>query len=132
MRIERIVLEHHGDVALDGREIINALAVHQDVARGRVLESGDHIERRRLAAARGAEKGHELALGNGEIDILAGRIKAEHLRDIPEFDGRHGRSQPFIMPSAKPRMIWLRNRTASRMTGATLMTAAAIICPNTV
>src|SRR5262249_20013378 len=95
----------------------------------------------RLAAARGAEQGHELAGTYREVDVVADGEMAKGLAHAAQFDisGLNGgslrgqaRAHPFIMPSAKPRTIWSRKAIASRITGATLITAAAIISPNTV
>ena len=70
-RVERVELEHHGDVALRGRQVVHALAGDDDVARGGALEPGDHAQRRRLAAARGAEQADDLAGRDREVDVVA-------------------------------------------------------------
>ena len=41
-----------------------------DLAVGDVLEAGDHPQRRRLAAAGGADQDHELAVGDLEVELL--------------------------------------------------------------
>ena len=51
VRIERIVLEHHGDVAVTRRHIVHDVAADPDFAIGDLLEAGDHAQRRGLAAA---------------------------------------------------------------------------------
>ena len=55
-------LEHHAEPAVARLEIVDHAAVDADLARGRVLEAGDHAQRRGLAAARGADEHHELAV----------------------------------------------------------------------
>ena len=62
VRIERVVLEHHRDVALAWGDVVHAPAVHQQVARGDRLEPGHHPHRRGLAAAGRAEQAEELAV----------------------------------------------------------------------
>ena len=52
VREQRVALEHRVDVALVRRRERHVLAVQQDLAAGRLLEAGDHPQRRRLAAAR--------------------------------------------------------------------------------
>ena len=47
----------------------DVVAVDQDLARGRLLEAGDHPQRRRLAAAGRAEQGEELALRDLEVEL---------------------------------------------------------------
>jgi hypothetical protein len=40
-----------------------------------VLKARDHAQRSRLAAARGADKGDELLVGDLEIDVLHGMVQ---------------------------------------------------------
>ena len=68
VRIERVVLEHHGDVAVLRRHVVDDVAADQDLAAGDVLEAGDHAQRRRLAAARRADQDDELVVGDVEVD----------------------------------------------------------------
>src|SRR4030088_125409 len=68
--VERIVLEHHGDVAVARRQVVDDAVADPDVAARDVLEARNHAQRRRLAAARRADQGHELLVGNLEIDVL--------------------------------------------------------------
>ena len=72
-RIERVELEHHGDVALRGRQLVHALAGDDESPRGRALQPGDHAQGRRLAAARGAEQADDLAGGDRQVDVVDGR-----------------------------------------------------------
>ena len=69
VRVERVGLEDHGHVAVARREVVHDLAADPDLARGDLLEPGDHPERRRLAAARRADEHHELALGDVEVEV---------------------------------------------------------------
>ena len=62
MRIERVGLEHHGDAALDRRQVVDARAVDDDVAAGDVVEAGDHPQQGRLAATGRADEDDELAV----------------------------------------------------------------------
>ena len=59
MRIEREQLEDEGDVARRRAAEGDVLPVEQDAAAGGKLETGDHAQRRRLAAAGRAEQGKE-------------------------------------------------------------------------
>ena len=70
VRIERVALEHHRDVAVSGIDLVDDLAVDADLARGRLLEAGDHAHGRRLAAARRAEEHHELLVADIEVDVV--------------------------------------------------------------
>ena len=68
--VQSIALEHHGDVAVLGRHVVDALAVDEHIARGNVLQAGDHAHRRGLTAARGANEDDELLIVNGEVEVL--------------------------------------------------------------
>ena len=47
----------------------HVLPVDQDLAGGQVLQPGDEAQQRGLAAARGADEDHELAVADVEIGI---------------------------------------------------------------
>ena len=68
VRVERVVLEHHGDVALARRGEGHVDAVDEHPAVVGDLEAGDDAQRRRLAGARGAEQREELARRDAEVD----------------------------------------------------------------
>ena len=51
VRIKRVVLEHHGDVALFRRHVVDHAIADADLAAGDVLEPGNHAQQGRLAAA---------------------------------------------------------------------------------
>jgi hypothetical protein len=61
MRIERVTLEYHGDVARPRRQIGDDLAVDHDVAGGRLLQSSDQAHQGGLATARRTEQNQKLA-----------------------------------------------------------------------
>ena len=51
MRIERIVLEHHGDVAVFGLHVVDDAVADRNRPGGDVFEPRDHAQQGRLAAA---------------------------------------------------------------------------------
>jgi hypothetical protein len=53
VRIERIVLEHHGDVALLGFQVIDHAIADDDLSAADLLQPCDHAQQRGLAAAEG-------------------------------------------------------------------------------
>ena len=61
MRVERVVLEDHGDVTILRRQVVGAGAADMDVAAIRMFEPGDQAQQRGLAAARRADDDDELA-----------------------------------------------------------------------
>ena len=70
MRIERVVLEHHRDVAILGLELVDDAVADGDLAAGDRLEPGDHAQQGRLAAARRADDDDELAVGDLAVDAV--------------------------------------------------------------
>ena len=72
VRIERVVLEDHRDVALLRRHVVDDPAADRDRAAGDVLEPGDHAQRRRLAAAGRADEHEELAVVGFERQLEDG------------------------------------------------------------
>ena len=62
VRIERVGLEDHGDVAVLRQHIVDPVVADEDVAFGHLLQTGDHAHRRRLAAARRPEQDEKLLI----------------------------------------------------------------------
>src|SRR5439155_1092228 len=69
VRIQRVVLEHHGDVAGGGGVVSDHAIADEDLPGRRLLESGDAPQCRRLAASRRAEHHQELPIGDRERDV---------------------------------------------------------------
>ena len=68
VRVERIVLEHHGDVAIAGPHSVDDLAADRDVAGVGVLQSRNGTQQRALAASGRTNQHRELAVQDVEID----------------------------------------------------------------
>ena len=90
--IEGVELEHHGDVAIARREVVDPRAGDEDVARRHVLEPCDHAERRGLAAAGRPEQAHHLAGFHVEVDVVDRGERAEVLGEVAQLDVGHGRA----------------------------------------
>ncbi|MCY1307851.1 hypothetical protein D9M70_578160 [compost metagenome] len=106
MRIERIGLEHHGDVAVLRRQLVDAFSGDADLARGDAFKPGDHAQKRRLAAAGWADEHHEFAVADLEIDIVQDRVDAVGFLDVGDIDGSHeSNPQPLTAPAVRP---WTR------------------------
>ena len=82
VRKERVALEHHVHRPLVRRQRRQVAAGELDGSRSRLLEAGEHAQQRRLAAARGAEKGEHLALGDVDRDVVDGALAVEVLDDV--------------------------------------------------
>src|SRR5262245_16544966 len=89
VRIERVILEYHGDVAIFRRQIVDHLTADADVAGGDFLQPRDHPQRRRLAAARRPDQYDELVVGDVEIDRADGFDVAVFLHDLTQRDFSH-------------------------------------------
>ena len=88
VRVERVGLEDHGDIAVAGIDMGHVAPADEDGALARFLEPGDQAQRRRLAAARGTEQREELARRDVEVDAFHGDDAArETLDEAPEGDG---------------------------------------------
>ncbi len=90
VRIERVVLEDHRDVAPPRVELVDRLVADRDLAGGDLLEAGDHPQGGRLAAAGGADEDHELAGFDLEREVVERRDAVVDLRHAVERDGRGG------------------------------------------
>ena len=66
----------------------NPLAVHVDPSAVRIVNSGDHVHERRLAAAVLTENGEDLASLHAEAHVVVGDHLAERLGDADELDRR--------------------------------------------
>src|SRR5262249_19142243 len=77
VREQRAALDDVTDLAaqVDGvPNIRDVLAVHPDLAPGRLAEPVDHFQRRRFAAAGAAQQHEHLAGGNLQAYVLNGRL----------------------------------------------------------
>ncbi len=90
VRVQRVVLEHHRDVAVARREVRDVTVADEHGALGDVLEAGDHPEERRLAASRRADEHHELARLDRQRDVVHGtNIAGVDLADVLQDDLAH-------------------------------------------
>ncbi len=72
VRVERVVLEHHRDVAVLGGQVRDVALADADRAAVDVLEPGEHPQRGRLAAAGGADEDEELAVADLDVELVDG------------------------------------------------------------
>ncbi|MNQ09483.1 hypothetical protein D3C85_223000 [compost metagenome] len=90
VRVERIALEHHRDVALLRRQVVGPCAADAQLAAADGLQPRDHAQQRRLAAARGADEHDELAVGNVQVDAVHDGHAGEILAQLLELNLSHG------------------------------------------
>jgi hypothetical protein len=91
MREEGIALEHDAETALCRLGSQKVRAVERDGTAARLHEAGDHLQRCRFAAARGAEQRDELALFDAQRELIDGRDPAVMLRQAVENQEAHDR-----------------------------------------
>jgi hypothetical protein len=91
VRVERVGLEDHGDVAVLGRHVIDHSIADPQLAVGDLLQPGHTAQSGRLATAGRADQDEELAVLDLEVEIVHGDdLGAVPLRHVVERDGRHG------------------------------------------
>ena len=74
VRVERVGLEHHGDVAVLRRHVGDVTVADADRAVVDRFEPGEHPQRRRLAAARRSDEDEELAVVDVQIEVVDSRV----------------------------------------------------------
>jgi hypothetical protein len=90
VRVQRVVLEDHRDVACLGRHVVDHLACDADLAASDLLEAGDHAQQGGLAAAGWAHQYRERAVGNFDVHAVQDRYLAEALPYRVDRHARHG------------------------------------------
>jgi hypothetical protein len=92
VRIQRVVLEHHRDVPLLGRQVVHAALADADLAAVNLFQPRDHAQQGRLAAARRAHQHRERTIGNVDVHTVKDGDLAETLLDRLNRDTGHARS----------------------------------------
>ena len=91
VRVEGVVLEDEADPAVLRRDVGDFLLPEINMPPGRLMKSGDHVERRGLAASRGAEETDQLAVRNRKRHAVdRGHVRAlvapEDLGELFDLD----------------------------------------------
>jgi hypothetical protein len=90
VRVERVALEHHRDVAVLRGDVVDHAVADPDLARGGVLEPSHHAQRGRLARPRRADEDGEAAVRDLERELVDGLgAVREDLADPLECDAGH-------------------------------------------
>src|SRR5690606_793580 len=71
-RVQRVVLEDHGDVTVLGRHVVDHPVTDHERPLGDRLETGDHPQHGGLAAAGRADENEELAVLDVQVDVADG------------------------------------------------------------
>ena len=72
VRVERVVLEHHRDVPVLGRQVVDHAVADVDLAGRDLLQPRHHPQGGGLAAAGGADQDHELLVPDVQVHVLDG------------------------------------------------------------
>ena len=99
MRIQRVVLKHHRDVAILGLQIVDDFAVDPDFAVSDRLQARDHAQQRGFAATGRAYDHDEFTIGDGEIDAVYYVYVAVGFFDLFEFNLCH--TPHYIKPMGR-------------------------------
>lgn len=96
VRVERVVLEHHRDVPVLGRQVRDVAVTDADGAGVHVLEPREHAERGGLAAAGGTDEDEELAVLDVDLQSIDGGLLGTRVDPgcLVERDSGHGEG-PF-------------------------------------
>src|SRR3954471_1172397 len=92
MRVNGVVLEHHGDISVFRLQIIDDPAVDTNLPGGDVLKTGDHAQGRGFAATGRADQHHELAILDREVDPVNDCRTPVRLNEAIDFDVCHQRA----------------------------------------
>ena len=78
MREQSDLLDHVADAPAERRDVLghHVHAVDQDLAAGRIDEAVDHLQRRRLAAARRADEDADLARRDRQRKVVDGAVES--------------------------------------------------------
>jgi hypothetical protein len=90
MRVERIVLEHHGNVPCLGGQVVHHLVPDPDRAFGNVFQPGNHAQQGGLATAGGADQNHKFAVLDIDRHAMHNRHATVGLLDVFNAYWSHG------------------------------------------
>jgi hypothetical protein len=96
VRVQSVVLEHHRDVPVLGLQVRDVPGADEDLSVVDLLETGEHAQRRRLAAARGPDEDEKLSVGDVQVERVdrGTRRPREDSTRLVESDRGHG-GAPF-------------------------------------
>ena len=89
VRIEGVALEHHRDVPILGRNVVDDPLADPQRARGDLFEARDHAQARGLAATGRPDENHELRVADVQVQVVNSDDIAEALAYVLERDCGH-------------------------------------------
>ena len=91
MWIKRVILKHHGDIALVRLQIGDVVAIEGDLAAARPLKPGNASKRGTLSAAAWSEQCQQLAILDPDVEAIDRAHLAEFLCKSLKSDTCHDR-----------------------------------------
>jgi len=82
MRIERVILKHHRDVALGRLDVVDDAVADADLARRNGLDTRHHPQQRRLAAADGPTSTQKWPSGTSKVTPFTASKHRRRLFDV--------------------------------------------------
>ena len=88
--VQGVVLEHHGDVAVLGLQVVDHLAVDLHGAAADLFQARDHAQGGGFAAAGGADEDHEFLVMDVQVEVVDGyHVVVIYFFDIRQFHTCH-------------------------------------------
>ena len=92
VRIERVVLENHRDIAILRRHVVHQTIADVQFAFRNLFKTRDHTERRGLAAARRTDQNDELLVLDIQAEVgNSGHVAGVNLVDVVKLQARHSK-----------------------------------------
>ena len=90
MRIQRVVLENHGDVAVLRSDVIAQTAVDIQFAVGNILQAGDHAQRGGFSAAGRADQHDKFLVRNLQVHVVNSQnVAVINLLNVFQYNSSH-------------------------------------------
>jgi hypothetical protein len=81
VRVEGVALEHHGDVAILGSDVVDYGVPDREGPMGHVFETSHHTQGGGLPAPRWTQEDQELTIGDLQVEVVDGGDVPEGLAD---------------------------------------------------
>ena len=105
VRVERVVLEHHRDVAVLGRQRGDVAVADEDLAVVDLLEPGKHPQGGGLAASGGSDEDHELSVFDLQADAGDGGLVSAGIPTLSLLERHCGHVDLLPPPAGTCRTI---------------------------
>ena len=130
VRVQRVVLEHHREIASLGWYLGHILPVDQDATARGHFEPGDDPQHGGLAAARRPDERKTLTVADVEINAPEDGLPRPECLSMPSRRMAAIDAQPLTAPAVNPLTIRRWNARTITATGSEATTAAASTWPH--